>query len=336
MPAYRRRAADDNLLSEPLPQTSFIVVAANGPRIAASSTLQIDGTEIEDTFAEAFRMRYARLLVTAHDEHWLQAAVGEFTGYAASVIACDAEAGIEHKLGESDTPDGRPGVAVLVFGFSIEALAKAVPNRAGQCLMTCPTSAVYDGLPGGEERIALGSHLRFFGDGYQKSKLLLGRRYWRVPVMDGEFLVEDTLGIGKGVAGGNLIIQGEDLPAALSAARRAVEALRDMPGIITPFPGGIARSGSKVGSRYKKLRASTADAFCPTLRGRVATQLHPGANCAYEMVIDGTDEPTIATAMAAGVRAAAGPRIVAISAGNYGGKLGKFHFHLHKVLSGAE
>jgi formylmethanofuran--tetrahydromethanopterin N-formyltransferase len=213
-------------------------------------------------------------------------------------------------------------------------LAKAVPTRAGQCLMTCPTSAVFDGLGTAEERIPLGRHLRYFGDGFQKSKLLLGRRYWRIPVMDGEFLVEDSLGVAKGVAGGNLIVEGVDLPTALAAARRAVEALREMPGVITPFPGGIARSGSKVGSRYKKLRASTADAFCPTLRGRVETQLYPGANCAYELVIDGIDEPSIAMAMAAGIRAAAGPGVVAISAGNYGGKLGKFHFRLSEVLAG--
>ncbi|HEY4313536.1 MAG TPA: formylmethanofuran--tetrahydromethanopterin N-formyltransferase [Pirellulales bacterium] len=293
----------------------------------------VNGTEIVDTFAEAFRMRYARLVVTAHDEHWLHAAVAEFTGYASSVIACDAEAGVERWLNPSETPDGRPGAAVLVFGFSIEALAKAVPNRTGQCLMTCPTSAVFDGLPGAEDRIPLGKHIRFFGDGFQKSKLLLGRRYWRIPVMDGEFLVEDSLGIEKGVAGGNLIVQGVDLPAALAAARRAVDALAALEGVITPFPGGIARSGSKVGSRYKKLLASTADAFCPTLRGRVTTELHPGANCAYELVIDGIDESAIAQAMAAGIRAAAGPGVIAINAGNYGGKLGKFHFRLHTVLA---
>jgi formylmethanofuran--tetrahydromethanopterin N-formyltransferase len=294
--------------------------------------LQIAGTEIEDTFAEAFRMRYARLIVTAHDDHWLAAAEREFTGYASSVIACDAEAGVERHLSPDETPDGRVGVSILVFGFATDALAKAVPNRTGQSLMTCPTTAVFDGLQDGEERISLGRHIRYFGDGFQKSKLLAGRRYWRIPVMDGEFLVEETAGVAKGVAGGNLIVQGADLPAALSAARRAVESLAEAPGVITPFPGGIARSGSKVGSRYKKLPASTADAYCPTLRGRVETQLHAGANCAYELVIDGVDEAAIAGAMATAIRASAGPGVIAISAGNYGGKLGKFHFRLHDVL----
>lgn len=291
-------------------------------------------TLIVDTFAEAFRMRYTRLLVTAHDDHWLNAAAHEFTGYASSVIACDAEAGVERYISAADTPDGRPGMSLLVFGFSTDALAKAVPNRAGQCLMTCPTTAVFDGLPEGEERMPLGKHIRFFGDGYQKSKKLEGRRYWRIPVMDGEFLIEDSLGVAKGVAGGNLILQGRTLEAALNAARRAVEAVSKTPGAIAPFPGGIARSGSKVGSRYKKLPASTADAYCPTLRGRVETQLQPEANYALEIVIDGVDEAAVGQAMVAAMRAAAGPDVVAIGAGNYGGKLGKFHFHLRQLLGG--
>jgi len=282
-------------------------------------------------------MRYARLVVTAHDEHWLAAAAHEFTGYASSVIACDCEAGIERPLSPDETPDGRPGLAIMVFGFSTEALAKAVPNRVGQCLMTCPTTAVFDGAVfeganAAEERIPLGKHLRYFGDGFQKSKLLEGRRYWRIPVMDGEFLIEHSLGVAKGVAGGNLILQAATMQPALDAARRAVEAVAASPGVIAPFPGGIARSGSKVGSRYKKLKASTSDAYCPTLRGRVETKLHDGVNYAYELVIDGVDEHAVGAAMAAAIRAAAGEGVLAISAGNYGGKLGKFHFKLHELL----
>jgi len=181
----------------------------------------------------------------------------------------------------------------------------------------------------------LGKHIRFFGDGFQKSKLINGRRYWRIPVMDGEFLVEDKMGIEKGVAGGNIILQGRTPQAALAAARRGAESLVGQGGIIAPFPGGVARSGSKVGSRYKGLKASTSDAFCPTLRGRVSSQLHPDANCAYEIVIDGVNELAVSAAMQTAMRAAAGEDIVAIGAGNYGGKLGKFHFHLRKLLESA-
>lgn len=289
-------------------------------------------TQIDDTFAEAFRMRYTRLVVTAYDSYWLDAAAREFTGFASSVIACDVEAGVETYLNESETPDGRPGASFLLFGFSTDALAKAVPHRVGQCLMTCPSTAVYDGLNPSDESIPLGKSLRYFGDGFQKSKSLAGRRYWRVPVMDGEFLVEHKAGVGKGVGGGNLIVQGRTFEATLRAARAASEAVASLPGVIAPFPGGIARSGSKVGSKYKKLPASTSDAYCPTLRGRVETKLHPEAQVAYELVVDGVDEPAVAGAMTAAMRAAAGPDVVAISAGNYGGKLGKFHFHLCQLL----
>ena len=236
-------------------------------------------------------------------------------------------------LDTAATPDGRPGTAILAFGFSSDALAKAVPNRIGQCVMTCPTTAVYNGLPAAEETIPLGKNLRFFGDGHQKSKLLDGRRYWRVPVMDGEFVVEESLGIAKGVAGGNIILQGRSSADALAAARRASEALDTVTGVITPFPGGVVRSGSKVGSKYKGLVASTNDAFCPTLRGTVDAELVEEANCSYEIVIDGTDEDRVAVAMRVAMQAAAGKGVPAISAGNYGGKLGKFHFHLRELMS---
>ncbi len=277
-------------------------------------------------------MSYVRLLVTAHDSHWLEAAVREATGYSSSVIACDAEAGLERWIGAEESPDGRPGGAVLLFGFSRDALNQAIPKRVGQCIMTCPTTAVFDGLVDGEKRLALGKHLRFFGDGYQKSKLIGGKRFWRIPVMDGEFLVQESLGVGKGVGGGNIIIQTSNQASGLAAARRAVEAVAEIEGAITPFPGGVARSGSKVGSRYKGLIASTADPFCPTLRGRVESKLHPEANCAYEVVIDGISESSVGRAMAAAMRAAASDEVLTISAGNYGGKLGKFHFHLHELL----
>lgn len=278
-------------------------------------------------------MRFARLIVTAHDEHWLEAAVREATGFATSVIACDVEAALERWLSAAETADGRPGAAILMFGFSKEKLATSITTRVGQCILTCPTTAVFDGLPDAAERAPLGKFLRFFGDGYQKSKVIGGKRYWRVPVMDGEFLVEETTGIEKGIAGGNIILHCVSAQVALSAARRVVEALQGHPGVIVPFPGGVVRSGSKVGSKYAKIRASTNDAYCPTLAGRVATALHPRAACAYEIVIDGVDQAAIGSAMAKATRAAAGDGILLIEAGNYGGKLGKFHFPLLKALA---
>jgi len=295
--------------------------------------MQIGTTLVVDTFAEAFRLRFARLLVTAHDDHWLDAATRAACGYGTSVIGCDAEVGVERRIDANDTPDGRPGAALLLFAFSTEALAKAVANRTSQCLLTCPTTAVYDGLPSESERVPLGGHVRFFGDGREKTKVIEGRRYWRIPVMDGEFLVEETAGVAKGIGGGNIIVQGRSLEAALDAARRAVAAIEVVPATITPFPGGVVRSGSKVGSIYESLRASTNEAFCPSLVGRDPTSLHADATACLEIVIDGSTEQAVATAMAAGIRAASGDDVPAISAGNYGGALGKFHFHLRQVLT---
>jgi formylmethanofuran--tetrahydromethanopterin N-formyltransferase len=292
-----------------------------------------NGIPIEETFAEAFPMTAVRLVVTAETAAWAETAGQLTTGYAASVIGCDAEAGIERLLAPHETPDGRPGISLLLFAFNRDALQKAVVNRVGQCVLTCATTACYNGLPVVKDKtIRVGGSLRFFGDGFQFSKKLEGRRYWRLPVMDGEFTCEDLFGTVKGVAGGNFLILGESQSAALAAAETAVAAIRRVRGVILPFPGGIVRSGSKVGSRYKKLRASTNDAFCPTLRGMVKSALPDGVNAAYEIVIDGLDLAAVEEATRAGVRAACQPGVVRISAGNYGGNLGPFHLHLHKLL----
>lgn len=290
---------------------------------------------VADTFAEAFPMAAARAIVTADSPEWAEVAGRTMSGYACSVIGCDAEAAIERALPPEETPDGRPGVAVLLFAFGREALEKAVANRVGQCVMTCPTTACYNGLPAVEGRtIAVGDRLRYFGDGWQISKRLGDRRFWRVPVMDGEFTCEGTFGTTKGVAGGNLILLAADPTLALRAAEAAAGAMRLVPGVILPFPGGIARSGSKVGSKYPGLRASTNTAFAPTLRGLVPTDLPPGAECGYEVVIDGLTLEAVERATAAGIRAAAGhPGLVRITAGNYGGKLGPHHIRLRDALA---
>lgn len=293
--------------------------------------LKIQETEIADSFAEAFSMRFTRLIVTAHDSHWLDAGLREFCGYGTSVISCDAEVGIENRLTPTETPDGRVGASVLLFAFDSSSLEKAVTKRCGQCLMTCPTTAVFNGLET-KERIQMGQHLRFFGDGFQKSKLIGDCRYWRIPVMDGEFLIEESAGIAKGVAGGNFLIESVDQVSGLKAARKSVEAIESMSNVITPFPGGVVRSGSKVGSKYKGMVASTSDKFCPTLKGRVASEVHPEANCIYEIVIDGTDFESVRDAICTGIKAATMNNVVRINAGNYGGKLGKHHFYLRQIL----
>lgn len=290
---------------------------------------------IDDTFAEAFPMKATRLLITAHNLTWARHAAVAATGFATSVIACGCEAGIERELSTDETPDGRPGVAVLLFAMSGKELAKQVERRVGQCVLTCPTTAVFAGLREGEP-IALGKNLRFFGDGWQQSKVIGGVRYWRVPVMDGEFVAQETTPVVKGVGGGNLLFLARDTDAALAAAEAAVTAMRRLPDVVLPFPGGVVRSGSKVGSRYPALMASTNDAFCPTLRGLAKrSELDERIGCVMEIVIDGLSEAAVAAAMRVGIEAgvALGTAggLLRISAGNYGGKLGPFHFHLHHL-----
>jgi len=321
-----------------------------------------NGVTVDDTFAEAFPMKATRLVVTAHTIEWARQAALSATGFATSVIGCGCEAGIEREIDANETPDGRPGISLLLFAMSGKELAKQIERRVGQCVLTCPTTAVFAGVPdpsaagygdrppegartglgrpgaGSEgEAVALGKNLRFFGDGWQISKVIGGVRYWRVPVMDGEFVAQETTAVVKGVGGGNLLLLARDTDAALAVSEAAVAAMRKLRNVIMPFPGGVVRSGSKVGSKYPSLMASTNDAFCPTLYGLVAnSELTPETRCVMEIVIDGLTEADVAAAMRAGLDAGiafgAERGLLRISAGNYGGKLGPFHFHLHKLM----
>jgi formylmethanofuran--tetrahydromethanopterin N-formyltransferase len=295
----------------------------------------IGDVAIDDTFAEAFAMKATRIIVTADSERWARVAADSMTGYATSVIACGCEAGVERSMAPDETPDGRPGVTVLMFGMSTKELQKQLQSRVGQCVLTSAGSACFAGIDG-EDKLKLGGALRYFGDGFQIAKRFGERRYWRVPVMDGEFICEDTVGLVKGIGGGNFLILAASRPAALAAAEAAVTAMRQFPNIILPFPGGIVRSGSKIGSKYKGLIASTNDAYCPTLRGATQSALGQDVEAVLEIVIDGLSAGDIAAAMRAGIAAAceAGPvgGVRAITAGNYGGKLGQFHFRLREIM----
>lgn len=296
----------------------------------------INGVHIDDTFAEAFNMRGTRVIITAQNHKWAYNAANAMTGFATSVIGCGVEAGIERELNPEETPDGRPGVAVLMFAMGSAVLMKQLENRMGQTILTCPTAAAFSGIEG-NERINLGKNLRFFGDGFQTSKQFGGKRYWRVPVMDGEFITEETTGMVRAVGGGNFLVLATSQPQALAACEAAIEAMRKIPNVIMPFPGGIVRSGSKVGSKYKALFASTNDAFCPTLKGLTNTQLSDDIESVMEIVIDGLTDADIRKATYVGIEAAcklgAENGIRRISAGNYGGKLGQFQFHLRDIMN---
>lgn len=295
--------------------------------------MHLNGVFIADNFAEAFGMRATRLVITADTSAWARRAAESLTGFATSVIGCGCEAGIEQDLPEAATPDGRPGISVLIFAASSADLAKQVPLRVGQSVLTCPGTAVYSGLDA-PEHVDIGARLRYFGDGHQIAKRLDGERFWRIPVMDGEFLCVHRAGMVRAVGGGNFLLLGSTRASAREAAERAVVAMRALPNVILPFPGGVVRSGSKIGSKYKGLIASTNDAYCPTLRAQTDSALPPEVESVLEIVIDGLTDTDIAAAMRAGIHAACIPDsgLVAIDAGNYGGKLGKFQFKLREVV----
>lgn len=296
----------------------------------------INGVFIEDTFAEAFGMRGTRVIVTAANARWAMNAGRALTGFATSVIGCGVEAGIECELAAHETPDGRPGISALIFSVSSKELPKQLERRVGQTVLTCPTTALFAGLCEGDP-IPLGKNLRYFGDGWQASKVINGRRFWRVPVMDGEFLAEENTYMVRAVGGGNFLILTENATQGLAAAEAAIDAMSQVRDVIMPFPGGVVRSGSKVGSRYAALSASTNDAFCPTLRPLVKSALPEESNCCMEIVIDGLTEAAVRKATLVGLEAVCkvgrAGGVVAISAGNYGGKLGQFQFHLREILS---
>jgi formylmethanofuran--tetrahydromethanopterin N-formyltransferase len=258
------------------------------------------------------------------------------TGFATSVIGCGVEAGIERELSNDETPDGRPGLSVLMFAMGSKVLMQQLETRLGQCVLTCPTAAAFAGITS-DEPINLGKNLRYFGDGFQTSKLISKKRYWRIPVMDGEFLCEETTGMVRAIGGGNFLLLATSQAKALKAAEIAVKAMKQVSNVIMPFPGGVVRSGSKVGSKYPKMFASTNDAFCPTLKGLTKTELDDNIESVMEIVIDGLTFNDVSNAMCAGILAICGlgesSGVKRISAGNYGGKLGPHHFKLHELLA---
>lgn len=294
------------------------------------------GIPVDATFAEAFDMKATRLIITGETLRWARQAANAMCGFATSVIGCGAEAGIERELTTAETPDERPGISVLLFCMSSSQLAEQVFKRVGQCVLTCPSSSVFAGLHS-DRKIPLGSRLRYFGDGYQISKVIGDTRYWRIPVMDGEFVCEEFAYQTPAIGGGNFLILARDLQGALSASEAAVAAIRTIPNVVVPFPGGVARSGSKVGSKYAALSASTNDEFCPTLLPFGNTNLDNHTSAALELVIDGLDFESIATATRIGIEAACkigtAQGVTRITAGNYGGKLGRHHFHLREILT---
>ncbi|NPE28494.1 formylmethanofuran--tetrahydromethanopterin N-formyltransferase [Methanococcoides sp. SA1] len=297
--------------------------------------MELNGVEIEDTFAEAFPIKISRILITAATKRWATVAAQEATGFGTSVIGCPAEAGIEKYVDASETPDGRPGVYIQFCTFGFKSLEAQLLERVGQCILTAPTTAVFNGLPDAEKQFDTGRKLKYFADGTESETEVGGRKMHVIPMMEGDFLVEDTLGAVTAIAGGNFFIFGDTQMTTLAAAENAVDAIGAVDGTITPFPGGIVASGSKAGAnKYKFLKATANEKFCPSIKDTVeGSEIPADVNCVYEIVINGLDFESIAKATEMGIRAAvAVPGIKKITAGNYGGNLGPHKFNLHDLF----
>jgi formylmethanofuran--tetrahydromethanopterin N-formyltransferase len=291
--------------------------------------------EIVDTFAEMFPLWAGRVLITADSEKWALTAAEVATGLATSVIMSPAEAGIEGMVSANSTPDNRIGILIQIYNHNRFELKNQMILRIGQCIMTCPTTSAFDAMQDAKRRLKVGRSIRLFGDGFQKKGLVGNRKVWKIPVMEGNFIIEDSFGVAEAIAGGNLLILAKDKASGLKAAEEAVKAIRTKAnGVILPFPGGICRSGSKAGSLKYKLKASTNHPFCPGLKALVPdSKLPENVNCVYEIVINGLSVEAVKKAMGEGVKAAAGVSgVVSISSGNYGGRLGPYKAYLREVL----
>ncbi|MEM3765847.1 MAG: formylmethanofuran--tetrahydromethanopterin N-formyltransferase [Candidatus Bathyarchaeia archaeon] len=290
---------------------------------------------VADTFAEMFPLWAGRVLITADNEKWALTAAEVATGFATSVIMAPAEAGVESLVPKDKTPDGRVGAIIQIYNRSRFDLKTQMMLRIGQCIMTCPTTAAFDALPNAKRRLKVGRSLRYFGDGFQKKSVIGGRKVWRIPVMEGEFIVEDSFGAVEAIAGGNFLILAKDKSAGLQAAEEAIKAIKNSAiEVIMPFPGGVCRSGSKAGSLKYKLKASTNHPYCPTLKKVISdSRLPEDVNSVYEIVINGLTVEAVKKAMGEGIKAALKvPGVLRISAGNYGGKLGPYKAFLKEVL----
>lgn len=317
---YNRKCRKEDKMSEKV----FTFTPKNG-----------NACQIVDTFAEMFPIWASRVLITADNEKWALTAASAATGLATSVVMSPAEAGIEGIVSPNETPDNRIGVVIQVYNRNRFELKNQMILRIGQCVMTCPTTSAFDALLNAKRRMKVGRSLRLFGDGFQRKSLVGNRKVWKIPVMEGDFIVENTFGASEAIAGGNFLILARDKAVGLKAAEEAIEAIKTKASqVIMPFPGGICRSGSKAGSLKYKLKASTNHPFCPGLRTVVPdSQVPEGVGCVYEIVVNGLTLEAVKKAMCVGVQAAtAVSGVVKISAGNYGGKLGPYKADLKEIL----
>ena len=178
--------------------------------------MEIYGVTIDNTFAEAFPAWVTSVIITAATRELAYRSAVEATGFGTSVIACPAEAGIDQYVPPQRTPDGRPGFGILIVHPSKKKLKEQLIERIAECVLTAPTTAAFNGITDCEEKLPMNLH--FFGDGYEYQTKVADRNVWAIPLMGGDFLTEEEIGVVKGVAGGNFFVMAETTMTALTGA----------------------------------------------------------------------------------------------------------------------
>jgi formylmethanofuran--tetrahydromethanopterin N-formyltransferase len=295
--------------------------------------LKVNGVPVEDTFCETFTVRIARILITSVNRKWALESALEAKGLGRSATIPPSEASIETEAQPEKTPDRRPGFIIQVIDRRLEQLRKWLIIRIRKGVIPYPKTNVFDALPTemAEEFVDVrGTVIQTFGDGFEEETEAYGRKVFRIPRMDGWFHVERKFGIAKGVAGAMFLILANSDKAALKAAERAVEGIKNVPYVV----GKFAASGTKVGGKkYKNAIATINDAYCPCLTQNKERKIPKEVKCVYEVIVSGLRPEAVSRALKVGIENATKVHgVLKITATNYGGTLGKGKIFLHSLF----
>ncbi|MEM2816578.1 MAG: formylmethanofuran--tetrahydromethanopterin N-formyltransferase [Candidatus Bathyarchaeia archaeon] len=296
---------------------------------------------IEDTYAEAFQGVYCRVIVTADDEETLVRAAEDATATPATVIG-RIEGGVEKWLSTRETPDGRKGAVLQFWGIidpkkpfseSLKKFEVELSYRIRQDILVKPFTAVFDALNASEGKLDMMERVGHCGDGYEWTEEKYARTVIVVPIMVPDFIIERYIGYARGVMGANFWIMCKTKEAVKEAGRKALEAIHEVEGVVTPFD--VCSAGSKPETRFPWIGPTTNHLYCPSLRKKLGadSKVPEGVGYIPEVVINGVSLEAVKQAMRAGITAAAKVKgVVGISAGNYGGKLGDYRIYLRELF----
>lgn len=298
-------------------------------------------TEIEDTYAEAFTGIYCRVIVTADDGETLRKAAEDSTA-TPSVVIGRTEGGVEKYLSENETPDKRKGALLQFWGEinpkksfpeSLKKFETELSYRIRQDILVKPFTAVFDALQNAEGKLDMMERVGHCGDGYEWVEKLHGREVIVVPLMVPNFIIERYLGYGRGVMGGNFWVMCKTKQALKDAGEKALAAIHHVHGVVTPF--NICSAGSKPETRYPKIGPTTNHLYCPSLKVCLGkeSKVPEGVGYIAEIVFDGVSLDAVKEATKAGITSVLGvDGVVRVSAGNYGGTLGKYKIKLKELF----